>query len=774
MYDACESSPDESAGSNFIREIIAEDVRQGTHGGRVTTRFPPEPNGYLHIGHAKAIITDFALADEVGGTTNLRFDDTNPLTEDTEFVEGIQEDIRWLGFEWENLYFASDYFERMVELAEGLIREGKAYVCDLTLEEVREYRGSASEPGRPCPGRSRSVEENLDLFRRMQAGEFPDGHCTLRAKIDLENPNILMRDPLLYRIRHAHHHRTGDRWCIYPMYDWAHPLGDALEDITHSICTLEFENNRELYDWVVENTAVTTRPRQYEMARLNLTYTMMSKRKLRKLVEDGTVRGWDDPRMPTLRGFKRRGATAQAIRRFVDRVGVAKTNSVVDYAMFEHVLRDTLNPEVRRVMAVLDPLKVVVEGFEPGRVDWIEAPFHPDDPSKGARYVPFTGELYIEREDFALEPPAKWRRLAPGWEVRLRYGYVITCTEVIQDADGRVVELRCSYDPDSRGGDTADGRKVKGTLHWVSATESVPAEVRLYNPLFTREDPEGGPEGTTVFDFLNPESEVVMSGARVEPSVALDAPGSRYQFTRLGYFCVDADSRPGALVFNRTVALRDSYTKKAEPKLRLEAPPEVNAPTLVPVLRPEPRRDILVQPAAVRGAFLRYADDVGISEDDAFLLATDPALGAFFEQALAAGTKNPQGVANQLVNELQRELKAEREVPFGGAELAELVALIDEGVLSSKLAKDVFGAMLAGEGRPSAIVDARGLRQVSDAGALAVLVDQVLAANGDKVEQFRGGRAGLMGFFVGQVMRASKGKANPQLVQQLLGERLGG
>ncbi|MCB9791340.1 MAG: glutamine--tRNA ligase/YqeY domain fusion protein [Alphaproteobacteria bacterium] len=773
MHDGNESALDESRGSNFIRDIIAEDVRQGTHGGRVTTRFPPEPNGYLHIGHAKAIITDFGLADAFGGTTNLRFDDTNPLTEDTEFVEGIQEDIRWLGFEWDRLFFASDYFGRMVELAEDLIRRDLAYVCDLTLEEVREYRGSASEPGRPCPGRARSPEENMQLFRRMKAGEFPDGHCTLRAKIDLTNPNILMRDPLLYRIRHAHHHRTGDDWCIYPMYDWAHPLGDALEDITHSICTLEFENNRELYDWVVENTAVTSRPRQYEMARLNISYTMMSKRKLRKLVEDGTVRGWDDPRMPTLRGLKRRGVSAKCIHNLVNRVGVAKTNSVVDMAMFEHIIRDTLNPEVRRVMAVLDPIKVVVESFPEGEVDWIEAPFHPEDDAQGARYVPFTRELYIEREDFAEEPPKKWRRLAPGWEVRLRYGYLITCRELVRDAEGRVVELRCTHDPDSRGGDAPDGRKVKGTLHWVSASESVGAEVRVYNHLFTRADPEGGPEGSTVFDFLNPESEVVMAEARVEPALALSAPGARFQFERLGYFCVDQDSAPGALVFNRTVALKDSFTKKPAPVVEPAPLPSVNAPTLVPTLRPEPRRDILAQGKEAQQAFLRYADEIGISEDDAFLLATDAVLGGLFEQALAAGTGNPQGVANQLVNELQRELKEGRSLPFDGAAVAELVALTDEGVLSSKLAKDVLAGMLAGEGSAAQIVEARGLRQVSDADALGAMVDAVLAANAEKVAQYRAGRTGLLGFFVGQVMRASKGKANPQLVQELLAGRLG-
>ena len=562
--------------SNFIEDIIEEDLKRGRNDGRVHTRFPPEPNGYLHIGHAKAICLNFGIAAKYGGLCNLRFDDTNPTKEDVEYVESIQEDIRWLGFDWEDrLFYASDYFEQLYEFAIELIKAGKAYVCDLSPEEIKEYRGTLTEPGRESPYRNRSVEENLDLFRRMRAGEFPDGSRVLRAKIDMASPNLNMRDPVLYRILRTTHHRTGDKWCIYPMYDFAHPLSDALEGITHSICTLEFEDHRPLYDWLIENVSVPSRPRQIEFARLNLSYTVMSKRKLLELVKRGIVSGWDDPRMPTISGLRRRGYTPESIRTFCERIGVAKANSVVDIALLEHCVREDLNRRARRVMAVLRPLRVVIDNYPEDKVEWLEAVNNPEDPSMGTRKVPFSRVLYIERDDFMEDPPPKFYRLAPGREVRLRYAYFIKCTDVVKDErTGEVTELHCTYDPDTLGGSAPDGRRVKATLHWVSATHALEAEVRLYDRLFTKEDP--GVEE----DFLscvNPDSLKVLTGCKVEPSLAGAVPGDRFQFERLGYFCVDPDSseaRGGAagdracgesaarrLVFNRTVDLKDEWAK---------------------------------------------------------------------------------------------------------------------------------------------------------------------------------------------------------------------
>jgi len=547
---------------DFIRQIVQEDVRSGKHGGLVHTRFPPEPNGYLHIGHAKSICLNFGIAAEFGGRCNLRFDDTNPVKEEAEYVQAIQEDVRWLGFDWEDrLFFASDYFEQMYRYAEELIRQGKAYVCDLSPEEIRRYRGTLTEPGQESPYRNRSVEENLDLFRRMRAGEFPDGSRTLRAKIDMASPNLNLRDPVMYRILHAPHHRTGDRWCIYPTYDWAHGLEDSIEGITHSICTLEFENHRPLYDWFLDQLGVH-HPQQIEFARLNLSHTVLSKRKLLELVEQRYVSGWDDPRMPTLRGLRRRGYTPEAIRSFCERIGVAKKDSLVDVALLEHCLREDLNKRAQRVMAVLRPLRLVIENYPQDRVEELEAINNPEDPSAGTRTVPFSRVLYIERDDFMESPPRKFYRLAPGREVRLRYAYFITCTGVVKDqGTGEVVELRCTYDPRTRGGDAPDGRKVKATLHWVSAAHALPAEVRLYDHLFTKADPEDVPEGADWKANLNPNSLKVVTDCRVEPSLAGAAPGSRYQFERLGYFCVDPDSTPERLVFNRTVTLRDTWAR---------------------------------------------------------------------------------------------------------------------------------------------------------------------------------------------------------------------
>ncbi len=546
---------------NFIRTIIEEDLRTHKYGGRVVTRFPPEPNGYLHIGHAKSICLNFGLAQEYGGRCHLRFDDTNPTKEEEEYVEAIKEDVRWLGYDWgEHLYYASDYFDQLYEWAVQLIRAGKAYVDDLTADEIREFRGTLTEPGRESPYRNRSVEENLDLFERMRAGEFPDGSRTLRAKIDMASPNLNLRDPVMYRILHARHHRTGDKWCIYPMYDFAHGQSDSIEGITHSICTLEFEDHRPLYDWYIEQLGIY-HPQQIEFARLNLTYTVMSKRRLLELVREGHVRGWDDPRMPTLCGLRRRGYTPEAIREFCERIGVAKADSLVDYGLLEHCLREDLNKRCPRVMAVLRPLRVVIENYPEGQVEQLDAVNNPEDPSAGTRKVPFSRVLYIERDDFMEVPPKKFYRLAPGREVRLRYAYFIRCTDVIKDAEGNVVELRCTYDPQTRGGDAPDGRKVKATIHWVSAAHAVEAEVRLYDHLFVKPDPDEVEEGKTWKDNLNPRSLEVLTGCKLEPGLATVAPGYRCQFERLGYFCADPDTAAGRPVFNRTVTLRDTWAK---------------------------------------------------------------------------------------------------------------------------------------------------------------------------------------------------------------------
>ncbi len=554
--------------SDFIRDIVARDRAAGKHDGRVVTRFPPEPNGYLHIGHAKSICLNFGIALEHGGRCHLRFDDTNPAKEDVEYVEAIQEDVRWLGFDWgEHLYYASDYFEQLYGYAVQLIEAGKAYVDSLSPEDIRDYRGTLTEPGRDSPYRNRPVEENLDLFARMRAGEFAEGAHVLRARIDMASPNINLRDPTLYRIKRALHHRTGDRWCIYPMYDFAHALSDAIEHITHSLCTLEFEDHRPLYDWVIDNLPVPARPQQIEFARLNLTYTVLSKRKLLTLVRDGHVRGWDDPRMPTIAGLRRRGYPPEAIRAFCAAIGVAKRDSVVDVAMLEHAVRDDLNRRAPRAMAVLRPLRVVIENYPEGQVEELEAVNNPEDASMGTRRVPFSRELYIEQDDFRLDPPKQFFRLAPGREVRLRYAYFIRCERVVQDAEGRVVELRCTYDPATRGGDAPDGRKVKATLHWVSAAHAVPAEVRLYDRLFTVENPNAEKDGQPFTAQLNPQSLEVLRDCRLEPSLADAAVGYRCQFERHGYFCVDPDTQPGTPVFNRTVGLRDSWAK-VEKKLQ--------------------------------------------------------------------------------------------------------------------------------------------------------------------------------------------------------------
>jgi len=555
------SSNEKNAPVDFIRAIINEDLKTGKYEGRVHTRFPPEPNGYLHIGHAKSICLNFGIAADYNGLCNLRFDDTNPEKEEQEYVDSITDNVRWLGWDWQDrLYFASDYFEQMYQYAVQLVKAGKAYVCDLNADGVREYRGTLTQPGKESPYRSRGIEENLDLFERMRAGEFPDGSKTLRAKIDMAHSNFNMRDPVMYRILRATHHRTGDNWCIYPMYDWAHGIEDSIEKITHSICTLEFENHRPLYDWFLDQLGAY-HPQQIEFARLNLTFTVMSKRKLLQLVQDGLVSGWDDPRMPTISGMRRRGYSPQSIRNFCSRIGVNKYNSTVDIALLEHCVREDLNKTSPRVMAVLKPLKVIIDNYPENKQEEMDAVNNPEDVSAGARKVPFGRELYIEQDDFMEDPPKKFFRLAPGREVRLRYAYFVKCTGVVKNDKGEIVELHCTYDPATRGGDAPDGRKVKSTLHWVSAKHALKAEVRLYDNLFTKENPDDVPEGADFKSNINPNSLSVLKDCFIEPSLAKAKPSDRYQFERLGYFCADSDSSTEKLVFNRTVLLVDTWAK---------------------------------------------------------------------------------------------------------------------------------------------------------------------------------------------------------------------
>jgi glutaminyl-tRNA synthetase len=758
-----------------VRAIVSRDTLSGRYGGRVLTRFPPEPNGFLHIGHAKSICLNFGIAEEFGGGCNLRFDDTNPETEDMAYVRAIQEDVAWLGFEWAGVFFASDYFEKLYEFAEVLIRKGKAYVDSLTEEQIREYRGTVNEPGRPSPYRERPVEENLDLFRRMRDGEFPDGAHVLRAKIDMASPNMLMRDPVLYRIRHASHYRRGDAWCIYPLYDFTHCLSDALEDVTHSICTLEFENNRELYDWVLDEVGFTEpRPHQYEFNRLNLDYTVMSKRKLLELVNEERVEGWDDPRMPTLSGLRRRGVTPEAIRDFSAMTGVVKSNSRVDIGKLEYAIRNDLNRKAPRVMAVLRPLKVIVSTFPEGETDWLDAPYYPHDvPLEGARPVPFTRELFIERDDFEEEPPEGWRRFAPGWEVRLRYGYIIRCDSVVKDEAGEIAELHCSHAPDSRGGTAPDGRKIKGTIHWTSAEHSVPAEVRLYDRLFTEVDPENVSEESDFKNFLNPSSLVVCPEARVEPSILDDPLETRYQFERQGYFWRDpVDSTSDGLVFNRIVTLRDTWarrrggapaSRKAPPARADAREPSDLAPSLPRPLGPESQ-----------ARFDRFTRELGVAEGDARTLATNPVLARLLDDAVAAGAA-AAAAATWIVNELPRQAGdvALDAIPVTGQGIAELLGLVADGTLSTGIARDVFADMVREGAAPGFIVARRGLEQISDEASLGPVVARVVEGHPDEVRRYREGKTALLGFFVGQVMRETKGRANPEQVRSLLEAALG-
>jgi len=770
--------------TDFLREIVSGHTRTGAYGGRVATRFPPEPNGYLHIGHAKSICLNFGIANEFGGVCHLRMDDTNPETEDMKYVESIVNDVRWLGFDWQDkMFYASDYYEQLYGFAVRLIRDGKAYVDSLDEEEIRRYRGTITEAGRESPYRNRSVEENLDLFARMRAGEFPDGAHVLRARIDMAARNMKMRDPLLYRIRHASHYRRGDEWCIYPMYDFAHPLSDAIENITHSICTLEFENNRAIYDWLVDNLFPEPRPRQYEFARLNLDYTVMSKRKLLQLVEEGFVSGWDDPRMPTIAGMRRRGYAPEGIRLFISRIGVDKANSRVSMDLLEDSIRDDLNARAPRVMAVLRPLKVTITNHPPGKVEWIDAPYWPHDvPREGTRPLPFSGELFIERSDFRESPPADWMRMRPGGEVRLRNACLLRCDEVVKDpASGLVVALRCTRLPEPEGGSSHGKRRKSATIQWVSAAHAVEAEVRLYGRLFSVSDPEGVEEGGTFQDHLNPESAEILHGCLLEPGMADAAPGDRFQFVRHGYFIADAvDSAPGAPVFNRIVELRDTYkdgravrtergAETAGPKASKRPVESMEGSPSAAERAPDGRNAARSGDPLLSARYESYVRTMSLPSRLAEVLAADPDLSGFFDSAVAS-YPNPRAVANWTANDVLRELKGRsiRDLPFTGTELAELVRRVEAGEITMAAAKAVFAEMAAGGGSPGEIVRKRGLDRTIAVDELSAAIDAVLSAMPDKAAAYRAGKTSLLDLFTGQVMKATGGKADPTSVREAI------
>jgi glutaminyl-tRNA synthetase len=767
--------------SNFLTDIIDADLAAGRNGGRVVTRFPPEPNGYLHVGHAKSILLNFGLAARYGGVAHMRFDDTNPTKEEVEYVESIQADVRWLGCDWgTHLHFASDYFGRMYECAERLVREGKAFVDSQPVEAIREQRGSFEKPGVASPHRDRSPDENLALLRQMKAGAFGEGACVLRAKIDMGHPNVLMRDPLLYRIRKVHHHRTGDAWCIYPMYDFAHPIEDAIEGVTHSICTLEFETNRELYDWVLQNTGPwDPRPRQYEFARLALGYTVLSKRKLLQLVTEKRVTGWDDPRMPTIAGMRRRGITPEALRTFAELIGVAKNNSVVDIGKFEFAVRGDLEARCPRALAVLDPLPVTLSDWPEGKVVELDVPWWPAEPARGSRKVPFGRELLVEREDFSESPPADWKRLAPGREVRLAGGYVVRCDEVVKGPGGEVVALRCSHDPASIGEASGDRKRVSGTLNWVEATRSVAAPVRLYDRLFSVEQPDAAENFLAV---VNPGSLVAAKGARTEPALAKAAPGDRYQFLRQGYFFADpVDSKPGAPAWNRTIGLKDTWAAKAQPKGEPRGKATRPSITAVPAAPQAPRKgradaraEARAKNPALAAAFARFTEKLGLPADQADLLAADGATVAWFDDALAIHG-NAASVARWLVNDLagltgDRPLFA---LPLTPDAFGRFVALVDAGKATPAAAKALLADLVATGGDPEARLAALGLAKVEDAGAVAAAVDRALTAQAAEVARYRAGEKKLFGLLVGAAMREAKG-ADAALVRKILTEKLGG
>ena len=747
-----------SESKDFLRTIVEEDLKSGKY-KEVVTRFPPEPNGFPHIGHAKSICINFGIADDYHGHCNLRMDDTNPTTEDTKYVEALKDAVQWLGFDWGgNVHFTSDYFPKIYDYAVELIKMGKAYVDSTNEEEMREYRGTVTEAGKRSKFAERSIEENLDLFERMKNGEFKDGEHVLRAKIDMSAANMKMRDPLLYRIRHAHHFRAGDKWSIYPMYDFAHCLADYIEGVSHSICTLEFENNRDIYNWVLDTLGLkTARPYQHEFARLGINYTVMSKRKLLELVEGGQVSGWDDPRLPTIAGYKRRGYTPESILNFCDQIGIAKANSMVDVAQLEFCIRDDLNTKVPRVMCVLDPLKVTIENYE-GSED-LDASYYPDDvPKDGTRVIPFSKEIYIERDDFMENPPKGYFRLTPEQPVRLKHAYIITCKEVIKDANGKIVEIKAEYNPESKSGSDTSGIKVKSAIQWVDAKTAKAVEVRVYDRLFKDEAPEG-------VEDINPDSLHVIKNALIEPAVITEKPDERFQFERQGYFYADpidyTDEKP---VFNKIVGLKDSWGKKKKPA---DSSPKPQAKKV------QVDGEVVAMSESEQALFDKYTDEFVLNSEVANILARDEQLSSFYEESLAV-LNSPVNLANIVTNEVARELKQMQvsELKFNAKQIAELVKMVDNKTISNKIAKQVFEEMAKSGENPTQIVEAKGLVQISDPSKISPIIDEIIAKNPDNVAKFKAGNTKLLGFFVGQVLKATGGKANPQVVNSLVHEKL--
>lgn len=747
-----------SESKDFLRSIVEEDLKSGKY-KEVVTRFPPEPNGFPHIGHAKSICINFGIARDYRGHCNLRMDDTNPTKENIQYVEALKDAVQWLGFDWgENVYFASDYFPKIYEYAVKLIQMGKAYVDSLNEDEIREYRGTITEAGRRSVYAKRSIEENLDLLERMKKGEFKDGEHVLRARIDMSAANMKMRDPILYRIRHAHHFRTENEWCIYPLYDFAHCLSDYSEGITHSICTLEFENNRDIYDWLLDALELTLpRPYQHEFARLGINYTVMSKRKLLELVEGGYVSGWDDPRLPTIAGYKRRGYTPESILNFCDQIGIAKANSMVDVAQLEFCIRDDLNKKVPRVMCVLDPLKVVIENYEGSEV--IDASYYPHDvPKEGSRALPFSREIYIERDDFMENPPQGYFRLSPEQPVRLKHAYIISVKEVVKDENGVITQIKALYHPESKSGSDTSGIKVKSAIQWVSAKEAKKVEVRLYERLYCVEAPEG-------LEDLNPDSLHVIKNALIEPAVITDKPDERFQFERQGYFYVDpidyTDEKP---VFNKIVGLKDSWTKKAE--VTQASPKDEAKKVLV-------EGSVVPMSEAQQTLFDTYTKALGLNSEIANTLARDAQLSGFYAEVQGL-INSPVTLANIVANELARELKQvdASELKFTPKEVAQLVKMVDDGTISNKIAKEVFEEMAKTGANPTKIVEAKGLTQISDPATLSPIIDAIIAQNPDNVAKFKAGNTKLLGFFVGLVLKNTGGKANPTVVNELVAQKL--
>ncbi|MFT7859588.1 MAG: glutamine--tRNA ligase/YqeY domain fusion protein [Sulfurimonas sp.] len=752
-----------SENKDFLRTIVQEDLKSGKY-KEVVTRFPPEPNGFPHIGHAKSIAINFGIARDFNGRCHLRMDDTNPTTEDTKYVEALKDAVQWLGYEWdEHVRFTSDYFPKLYEYAQELIKMGKAYVDSLNEEEMREYRGTITEPGRRSKYADRSVEENLDLLERMKKGEFKDGEHVLRAKIDMSAANMKMRDPILYRIRHAHHYRAGDEWSIYPLYDFGHCLSDYIEGVTHSICTLEFENNREVYDWVIDTLGLEPpRPYQHEFARLAINYTVMSKRKLLELVNEGKVGGWDDPRLPTIAGYRRRGYTPESILNFCDTIGIAKANSTVDVSQLEFCIRDDLNKKVPRVMAVLDPLKVTIENYDGD--EELEASYYPEDvPKEGTRKIPFSRTIYIDREDFSENPPKGYFRLTPDQPVRLKHAYIITCKEVIKDADGNIVEIKAEYNSKSKSGQDTSGIKVKSAIQWVDAVSAKKVEVRLYDRLYKNEAPE------TIED-LNPDSLKIIKDALIEPAVIIEKPDERYQFEREGYFYADPiDYTNEKPVFNKIVGLKDSWGKKEKQKApRGERKPQAKKVQVDGEVEP--------MTAAEQALFDRYTTELKLNNMVADILARDKQLSDFYLEAISLSTVNPNpvGLANIVTNEVARELKdkSRDQLKYNPVQIAELSKMVDDGTISNKIAKQVFEEMAKSGENPAQIVEEKGLVQISDTSVIEPIIDDIIAKNPDNVEKFKAGNKKLLGFFVGQVLKTTGGKANPKVVNELVAKKL--